>query len=67
MEGEPLGDKLALVLPKAVVDKLSDSLAVVIVKKLGYTGSYRKAEGLVQKAKERPIRRSRHLVKHSQR
>ena len=50
MEGEPLGDKLALVLPKAVVDKLSDSLAVVIVKKLGYTGSYRKAGGFSTKS-----------------
>ena len=33
MQGEPLGNKLVLVLAKAVVNKLSDSLAVVIVKK----------------------------------
>ena len=52
-------------LAKAVVNKLSDSLAVVIVRKLRYTGSYRKAEGLVEKKQERPNRRSRHLVTHS--
>ena len=52
-------------LAKAVVNKLSDSLAVVIVKKLRYTGSYRKAEGLVEKAQEKPNRRSRHLVTHT--
>ena len=39
MKGEPLGDTLALVLAKVVVNKLSDSLAVVIVKKIVYTGS----------------------------
>ena len=39
LKGEPLGDTLALVLAKAVVNKLSDSLEVVIVKKLVYTGS----------------------------
>ena len=50
MQGKPLGDKLALKLAKAVVNKLSDSLAVVIVKKVGYTGRKRKAEGLVKKA-----------------
>ena len=54
MEGEPLGNKLALVLAKAVVNKLSDSLAVVIVKKLGYTASYSKAQWLVENVKHRP-------------
>ena len=39
MEGDPLGDTVALVLAKVVVNKLSDSLAVVIVKKIFYTGS----------------------------
>ena len=67
LEGEAFGDKIALVLAKAVVKKLSDSLAEVIVKKLGDTGSKRKAEGLVEKAQDRPNRRSRHLVTHSQR
>ena len=39
LQGKPLGNKLFLMLAKAVVNKLSDSLAVVIVKKLRYTGS----------------------------
>ena len=65
MEGKPLGDKLFLMLATAVVNKLSDSLAVVIVKKLRYTGSYKKAEGWVEKAQNRPNRRSRHLLTHT--
>ena len=51
MQDEELSDTLALVLAQAVVNKLSDSLALVIVKKLRYTGSKRKAEGLVKKHK----------------
>ena len=39
LQGKALGDKLALMLAKPVVNKLSDSLAVVIFKKPGYTGS----------------------------
>ena len=35
VEVEPLGDTLALVLAKAVVNKMSNSLAVVKVKKRG--------------------------------
>ena len=33
---EPLGDTLALVLAKAVINKLSNSLAVVKVRKRGW-------------------------------
>ena len=36
VEVEPLGDTLALVLAKAVVNKLSNSLAVVKVRKCGW-------------------------------
>ena len=67
MEVEQLGDTLALVLAEAVVNKLSDSLAVVKVKKRGYTGSKVKAKALVETVQHRQKSRSRHLVTHSQR
>ena len=67
MEGEPLGNKLALVLAKAVVNKLFASLAVVIGKKLGYTASYSKAQWLVETVKHRQKRNAKHLMTLSQR
>ena len=39
MEVEPLGETLSLLLAEAVVNKLSDSLVLVKVKKRGYTGN----------------------------
>ena len=39
MEVKPLGDTIALVLAKALVNKLFNSLAVVKIKKHSYTGS----------------------------
>ena len=44
MEDDELSDTLALVLAQAVVNKLSDSLAVVKVKKEGYSWSEVKAQ-----------------------
>ena len=67
MEDEELSDALALVLAQAVVNKLSDSLAVVKVKKQGYSWSEVKAKALVERMQYKQKRRSRHLVTHSKR
>ena len=67
MQGEPLGNKLVLVLAKAVVNKLSDSLAVVIVKRVGYTASYSKAQSLVETVQHRQKRSTKHLFTLSRR
>ena len=67
MQGEPLGNKLVLVLAKAVVNKLSDSLAVVIVKKVGYTASYSKAQWLVETVQHRQKRIAKNLITLSRR
>lgn len=48
MEDEELSDTLALVLAQAVVNKLSDSVALVKVKKHGYSWSEVKAKALVE-------------------
>ena len=53
MEVAPLGDTLALVLAKAGVNKLANSLAVVKVKKRGYTESYVRAENQVETVQDR--------------
>ena len=58
---------LALVLAEKVVNKLSDSLAVVKFKKHGYTGSYAKDEAVAETVQERQKRRWRHLVRHLER
>ena len=67
MQGDPLGNKLVLVLAKAVVNKLSDSLAVVIVKRVGYTASYSKAQSLVETVQHRQKRSTKHLITLSRR
>ena len=67
MEVDPLGDTLALVLAKAGVNKLANSLAVVKVKKRGYTESYVRAENQVETVQDRQKKKSRHLVTHLQR
>ena len=67
MEDEELSDTLALVLAQAVVNKLSDSLALVKAKKHGYSWSKVKAKALVERIQYRQKRRSRHLVIHSKR
>ena len=67
MENEELSDTLALVLAQAVVNKLSDSLALVKVKKHGYSWSEVKAKALVERMQYRQKKRSRHLVIHSKR
>ena len=54
-------------LAQAVVNKLSDSLALVKVKKQGYSWSEVKAQALVERMQYRQKRRSRHLVIHSKR
>ena len=48
MEVKLLGDKIASVLAKALVNKLFDSLAVVKIKKYSYTGSYERTKNLVE-------------------
>ena len=65
MEDEELSDTLALVLAQAVANKLSDSLALVKVKKHGWREV--KAKALVETLQYRQKRRSRHLVIHSKR
>ena len=45
LEGEPFGHKLALVLAKVVINKLSDSLAELIVKKLATLGARKRQRG----------------------
>ena len=67
MEDEELSDTLGLVLSQAVVNKLSDSLTVVKVKKEGYSWSEVKAKALVERMQYKQKRRSRHLVTHSKR
>ena len=54
-------------LAQAVVNKLCDSLAVVKVKKEGYSWSEVKAKALVERMQYKQKRRSRHLVTHSKR
>ena len=67
MEDEELSDTLALVLAQAVVNKQSDSLALVKVKKQGYSWSDVKAKTLVERMQYRQKRRSRQIVTHSKR
>ena len=67
MEDEELSDTLALLLAQAVVNKLSDSLAVVKGKKQGYSWSEVKAKALVERIQYKQKRSSRHLVTHSKR
>ena len=66
MEVEPRGDKLALALAKAVVNKLSNSLAVGNIKKRVYFGDKVKTKNLVETVQYRQKKRSRQLVTHSQ-
>ena len=54
-------------LAQAVVNKLSDSLALVKVKKQCYSWSEVKAKTLVERMQYRQKRKSRHLVIHSKR
>ena len=49
LQDEELSDTLALVLAQAVVNKLSDSLAVVKVTKQGYSWSEVKAKAVVER------------------
>ena len=67
MEYEELSDTLFLVLAQAVVNKQSDSLALVKVKKQGYSWSDVKAKTLVERMQYRQKRRSRQIVTHSKR
>ena len=67
MENDELSDTLALVLAHAVVNKLSDSLALAKVKKQGYSWSDVKDKALVERMQYRQKRRSRHFVTHSKR
>ena len=50
MQSKPLGDKLFLMLAEAVVNKLSDSLAVVIVKKTSLHWELEKGRGVARKS-----------------
>ena len=54
-------------LAQAVINKLSHSVALVKVKKHGYSWSEVKAKALVERIQYRQNRRSRHLVTHSKR
>ena len=67
MQGEPLGNKTCLGAAKAVVNKLSDSLAVVIVKKVGYIATYSKAQWLVDTVQHRQKRIAKNLMTLSRR
>ena len=67
MKVDPLGDKLVLVLAKAVVNKLSNSLALGNIKKRVYFGNKVKTKNLVETVQYRQKKRSRQLVTHSQR
>ena len=67
MEVKPLGDKLALVLVKTLVNKLFNSLEVVKIKKRSYTGSKERTKNLVETVQDREKKSSRHLVTHLQR
>lgn len=51
--------------PKAVGNKLSDSVALVKVKKHAYSWSEMKAKALVERMQCRQKRRSRQLATHS--
>ena len=64
MEDEELSDTLGLVLAQAVVNKLSDSLALVMVKKQCYSWSDVKEKALVERMQYREKRSSRHFVIH---
>ena len=48
MQVKPLGDTLALVLVKTLVNKLFNSLEVVKIKKRSYTGSKERTKNLVE-------------------
>ena len=67
MEVKPLGDTIALVLAKALVNKLFNSLAVVKIKKHSYTGSYKMTKNLVETVQDGEKKSSRYLVRHLQR
>ena len=54
-------------LAKEIVNKLSNRLAVVTIKKRGYSGSQVKTKNLVETVQDRQKKRLRHFMTHLQR